>query len=203
MSIGPDIKEVLEEVGTSFSYLSGETWVSGEYLRFQPNRQVTKPFIKEFFLEVELAYDTHATGGDVLKLTTQNQPYILVNRSAAEFEGLVYKYDAVLYKANVIAQLQRQSGEMDVNYRYNPSFGTIYPTVYGLLTEVPVGNAIDEESQIGRLDRSNFEFFVPNRYGVVEGDRVYISDTEYYKVSAVRRRSYFNVDVAELEEDKR
>ncbi|MGW8177643.1 MAG: hypothetical protein ACWGQW_02440, partial [bacterium] len=58
--IGQDIKEVFEEVGTAFVFTTTQNREnnSGEYLVYEINRQVTKPFIREYFLEAETAFDT-------------------------------------------------------------------------------------------------------------------------------------------------
>ena len=45
MTIGPDIAEAIDEVGTSFIIVRDSGNVTGEYLYFKPNAQVTKPFI--------------------------------------------------------------------------------------------------------------------------------------------------------------
>jgi len=58
MTIGPDIKEAIVEVGTRFVIERDSGDITGEYLNFKSNAQVTKPFIREFFLEAEFCYDT-------------------------------------------------------------------------------------------------------------------------------------------------
>ena len=58
MSIGLDIKEVLSEVGNTITIVRTAGNVTGEYTMYKPNAQVTKPFIREFFLEGWLSYDT-------------------------------------------------------------------------------------------------------------------------------------------------
>ena len=68
--VGLDIKDVLEEIGTSFTILrpnSGE--LGTEYLDYEMNRQVTKPFIREYFLEIVLPQDTNVIGGDIIQFS--------------------------------------------------------------------------------------------------------------------------------------
>ena len=111
MTIGPDIKEVLSEVGTAFTIKRDSGDITGEYLDFTPNTQVTKPFIREFFLEVMLSYDTELVAGDIVELNVPATPFMLMNFTPDMFENEVIKYDGVIYKCNVSGELLRFSGE--------------------------------------------------------------------------------------------
>lgn len=83
MSIGPDIDEVLDEIGTAFTIKRDSGDVAGGYLDITPNTQVTKPFIREFFLEVMLSYNTTILPGEVLELDTSGDRYLTVNLTPA------------------------------------------------------------------------------------------------------------------------
>ncbi len=58
MGVGADIKEVLADVGTSILIVRAARNISGEFIKYQLNAQVTKPFIREFFLDAMISYDT-------------------------------------------------------------------------------------------------------------------------------------------------
>ena len=101
MSIGPDIKEVLTEVGTAYTIIRSAGNVAGEYLDYELNAQVTKPFIQEFFLDASLSYNTALIAGDILEFNVAGTRYLLMNKTPETFENEVISYAAVLYKSNV------------------------------------------------------------------------------------------------------
>lgn len=207
MSIGPDIKEVLEEIGSPFTILRTTT-ISGEYLRHKPNKQVTKPFILEFFLETELAYDTQVVPGDVINVPTLNSKYLVMHRQGLDLEGEVYKYDSILYKANVSGEILREvlSGDDDADfvqtYHRETVWTSVKTTAYGLLTESFFGNELDQQD-FAQLKIARNELYLPSSYGIRVMDRYSPASGEYYKVTAVKKRVYSSVDVVNVEEDTR
>jgi hypothetical protein len=50
MGVGADIKEVLADVGTSILIIRSNRNISGEYIKYQLNAQVTKPFIRDMIV---------------------------------------------------------------------------------------------------------------------------------------------------------
>lgn len=205
MSIGEDIKEVLEEIGSPFETLRDETLLSGEFLRYFENKQVTKPFIREFFLEAELAYDTQTIPGDVLSIPTHESKYIVMNKTPVELEGSVYKYSAVLHKSNVSGEILRPSGEADwpdATYHKEIAWQSIKTSAYALLTEALFGNEV-EEVAYGNLSMHSNELYIPSKYGIKVQDRYVAVSGEHYEVTSVRRRRYPSVDVCTVREDVR
>ena len=64
MGVAERIKAVVQKVGSAFTILGYDgSEGSTEYLDIRPNTQATKPFIREFFLEAALCYDTDAVSG--------------------------------------------------------------------------------------------------------------------------------------------
>lgn len=208
MGIGPDIKEVLQEVGTPFTILRDGYLVTGEHLRYQPNRQVTKPFIREFFLECEVAYDTVSFVGDIIRIPTLNSSYIMMNKTGSEIEGEVFRYDAVLYKANVSGEILRpsDSGEIAATYSHDyhkkTDWVNIRSNAHALLTESMFGVDLDKR-EYGQISLSKNDLYVPHRYGIRVNDRYVATSGEYYRVTSVSLRRYDGVDVVEVEQDTR
>ena len=100
MTIGLDIKEVLREVGNTITIIRDSGNITGEYTMFQSNAQVTKPFIREFFLEGWLSYDTEAVVGDIVEFVVMGDRYIVMNKSPKMLENVIYQYDGVFYKTS-------------------------------------------------------------------------------------------------------
>jgi hypothetical protein len=206
MGIGPDIAEVIQEIGTAFTIVRDSGNITGEYLDFDPNTQVTKPFIREFFLEIMLSYQTLAESGDVIEFDVPGDRYLLMNKTPDMFENEIIKNDGVIYKCNVSGELFRPSGESDWNdqtYRRPEHFELIKANCYALLTTPMHGGELEEDEPIGLIEPENQELFIPSSIGIQVLDRYQPKSGEYYRINAVKKRRYPNVDVALLGEDTR
>jgi|GEM_PF-968597 len=204
MSIGPDIKEVLKEVGTAYTIIRSGGNVTGESLDYELNVQVTKPFIQEFFLDAVLSYDTEAITGDVLEFNISGSRYLVMNKTPEAFENAVISYAVVLYKSNVNIEALRPS-ESDW-HRHTFQKVTIWTSIGStdaLLTTPLFGNVLDTDEEIGMIGLQNREMYVPSSLGIRELDRIWIDSSEYYLVESVKKRRYPGVDVLELGNDTR
>lgn len=207
MGIAADLKEVFEEVGISYKILRDSGDVSGEFLDFEPNEQITKPFIREYFLEVSLASDTEAIGGDVVEFLPSGETgdkYLLMNKTADIFENEIIKYDGVLYKVNVSGEILRSSGEVwDDNYRKGYGFKVVKTTAYGLQVEPLFGGELEDNTDLALIGLEKHELYVPSSYGIQELDQYISNSGEYYRVESIKARRYKGVDVIILGEDTR
>jgi len=202
MSIGPDIKEVLAEVGVKYLVIRDAGNVTGEYLTYKPNAQVTKPFIREYFLEASLSYDTKVVAGDIIQFVPTSDFYIIMNRTPALFENKVIKYETVLYKTNVLINVLRPSNVRDTNTLRMRTIWTPIKTQARALISVPMfGIDLDTNEELGLIGVGNYELYVPSSYGVKVLDRIRISSSEYYRVETVKSRRYNSVDVLDIGED--
>jgi hypothetical protein len=206
MSIGPDIKEALEDVGISYTILLPIPIATPEKLVSKLNSQASKPFLREFFLEATLAYDTKVTPGAVIQTTTPAIPYLIMNKTPNIFEDEIIEYKSVLYKTNVSGEILRISGESSWNSQYqkDPVFQIIRSNAYALQTEILAGSGIHSESEMGVVTTDRQDLYVPSYYGIKELDRYQpVSGEEYYLVKSVKTRIFDNVDVCELITDNR
>jgi hypothetical protein len=206
MSIGPDIKEAIWDVGTSYNILLPTPITDIEKLVYKGNAQATKPFIREFFLEATMSYDTQVIPGAVVKMVVSAIPYIVMNKTPNIFEDQIIENKVVLYKCNVSGELQRISGEVGWNpkYKKTPIFQTIRANAYGLQTEQLLGSGVLPDQEIGAISIDRQDLYIPTYYGVKELDRyIPVSGEVAYMVKAVKTRLYDNVDVCELIPDNR
>jgi hypothetical protein len=204
MTIGPDIEEVLEEVGTGFTILRDSGNVSGEFLDFEPNSQVTKPFIREFFLEAMLKYNTAVVSGDVIRFDTTGDCYMVMNFTPDLFENQIINYSAVLYKTNVHLAIYRSSIVQQSNYHDRTVWTLVKSGVKALLTSPLYGSSLDEERELGALGLQMQELYVPLSIGIQTLDKIVVQETgEHWKVDSIKIRRFQAITVAELGEDTR
>lgn len=208
MTIGPDIAEVLQEVGIAITIEDVDgNQTTGEYSYTEPNSQVTKPFIKEFFLEGWLSYITAANVGDYIIFGVTGDRYIVMNKTPQIFENAVIKYDIILYKTNVVVDVLRpttdESNRDAQTYQLVTTWSTIKADVNVLLTTPLYGHDLSEDEELGQLGLEVHEMYIPKDVGIQPLDRIRVTSTEYYMVSTVKPRRYSDVDVVELTEDTR
>lgn len=205
MTIGPDIEEVLDEVGTSYKILRDSGDLTGEKTYFKANSQVTKPFIREFFLEAWFPYNTLAVGGDYVQFITTGDIYIVMNITPMMFEDSIIKYDVVLYKCNVVLDILRpyESDNWDSNYQKLTTWQMVKGQVYGLLTTPLYGHDLVTDEELGYLGLEVHELYLPESLRVQTLDRIRLTSTSYYRVETIKPRRYEGVDVFEVGEDSR
>jgi len=205
MTIGPDIKEAIVEVGTSFTILRDSGNISGEYLTHKGNAQVTKPFIREFFLEGVMTYDTQVVVGDIIEFDTTGIRYLVAHFTPTLFENAVIRYETVLYKANVNAVILRPFEVRDPNsYLMRTGFMVIKSSAPLVLTTQLFGQSLEADNELGILNIESHEVYAPSAYGITYMDRIKDpSENNYWRVEAVRKYRYEGVDVIDVGEDVR
>ena len=209
MTIGFDIKDVYREVGAAYAATRPGPGSSGEietgYLDFELNRQVTKPFIREYFIEASLPHDTIAGVGDVIEFTADGRKFLLMNLTPDLFENEVFEYQGVLYKCNILAgKLERFSGEeWDSNYKKDFVWDLIDDAIPALVTESLFGHSLETDVELGMLGLERHELYISASYGIKTLDRFTPVSGEFYMVTTIKSRRYDGIDVAELETDTR
>lgn len=179
--------------------------ISGEYLDYAINRQITKPFIREFFLEATLSYDTSAITGDTIRFDTTSDVYLVMNKTPELFENAIVTNECTLYKTNASGTLLRPSGEVwnPQTYRKEPQWQTVKSDCPVLQTEALYGHDLDTDEELGLLGVENHELYIPHSVGTQVLDRFEPASGEYYRVETIKTRRYPNIDVCELGEDNR
>ena len=200
--VGDDIKDTLEDIGTVVSIMGGS---ESEYLDFEPNAQVTKPFIREFFLDAMVSYDTAMVTGDVIEFDVTGDRFIVMNKTPMLLENERIYNDTVLYKCNVSGEILRPSGETRDSQTMLKSavFVSIKSDAYSLLTEPLFSGYLDTESELANMGIERQELYIPSDYGIQVLDRFEPTSGEYYLVESIRTRRFPGVDVVVLGEDTR
>lgn len=204
MSVGDDLKETFQDVGTSFTIIRESGDVTGEYLIYEINRQVTKPFVREFFLEAELAYDSAVEAGDVVQLSDL-RIFLVANKSPEHFENAIVEHQCVLYKCNVInGTLWRSSGEdWDSNYHKDYNWQIIASGERALMTEALYGHDLETDEELGQFGLENHEVYFRGDIDIIALDRWEPFSGEFYMVTTIKRRRYEELTIVEVSMDTR
>lgn len=205
--IGDDIKEVLNELGTT-SYISR---VSGsvfeEKIDVESFPTHSSEFIRQFFYVVTLSFDTSAINGDSVEF--KGLHFILTNIVESYFEDLVVDNIGALYKCNVLGVMKRSTSAVDSNYVKKKTFATVVTnpdSIYALQYENKFGMEplFVEDSQL--LLKEKHILILPLGLDVKVGDRWfpdYTDTTKFYKVNSIETHRLSDCPICTLSEDTR
>lgn len=208
MTIGPDIKEAIVEVGLSYTIIRDSGNITGNYLTAKPNEQVTKPFIREFFLEAQITYDSPLAAGDIIEFDTTGDRYMVMHFTPTLFENTIIRYESVLYKTNVKVSILRPGERRNPNtYVMETYWQVIKENVDLLLTTPLFGQDIETEQELGLLGIETHEIWCPSSYTVQHLDRVRVTAGvgagDYWRAEAIRKYRFEACDVVKVGEDTR
>jgi hypothetical protein len=204
MTIGPDIKEAIVEVGTKYNIIRDSGNITGEYLDYETNAQVTKPFIREFFLDAQVCYDSQIVAGDIIQFTTTLSKYFIMNLTPEMFENSIISYQAVLYKTNETMTIYRPSNQRDSQTYHMRTIWTPVKTAVPILITSPLfGIDLETDQELGLIGLQLHEAYVPSNYGIQVLDRLLLSSGEYFRVEALKKRRFEGIDVLDVGTDTR
>lgn len=207
MSIGPDIKDVLDELGTPFNihHIDGSVSTpSAEKLDYDTYPDHSSEFIRQFFYTVALPYTTIVAKGDIISF---NDTFFLVtNLTPSLFENGIVDYVAVLFRCNVfggIIQRFSDSPGFSADYTRLPNWTDIYTGVYALHTEDRFGAGTEDFKDVLDFPIEKDTLYITGNYDIKIGDRWKVSSTEYYKIDKISTRRLDNVNIIALGSDTR
>jgi len=203
-NIGESIKKVYIKIGTGITLIRDTGNISGEYIDSETNKQVTKPFVAEFFRNASFPYDTNCVSGDIMMFNTTLDRFIVMTKSPDVFGNDIAEFAGVLYKCNVSGEIQRASGELrDTQYHISQTFETVREDCYALMTEPLYAGELETEEELGLLNIDKEELYIPEKYDIRVLDRYVSRSGEYFMVTAIRKNKFDGVVVAVLDEDTR
>lgn len=202
--VGNDIKEALEEIGSSIVILRDDVEISSEACIIELNEQATKPFIISYFKKLTLPYDSQAISGDIIHFETTDDYYLATTINFEEFENEIITKQGILYLCNTSGELSRPSGEAwdTQTYHKEQAWETIRSNCYSLLSNPEFRNQLNEEESVMVSIEDN-ELFLPSSVGARVNDRYEPYSGEYYKLEVVNTFRYEGVDVCRIVEDTR
>lgn len=210
--IGPDIKEVYEELGASIDIVSRNPVITGEKLIYEINSQATKPFIREHHVDCNFPYDSVLVPGDVVLIKKIDKYYMVMNKTPELFEDSVVEYSAIMYlcslptTAHIVRPVDIRDKSMDSPSGYDVISGWTMVAdspVYGLMSDRVFGSAVETGLIVGQDLIWRIDLYLPKWYDIKPLDRLIISATEYYKIEQIEAYNFPGSVVAMLVEDTR
>jgi hypothetical protein len=206
--LGVDIGEVYDELGAIVSIVNRTPVVTGQRVLYDINSQATKPFIREYHLDSSLPYDTLITPNDVIHIIETDKYYMIMNKTPELFENSIVEWNVVLYLCNlpITSHILRPIEVRDPDtYKIVHGWQVLYDDpIYGLASDRFFGAEIDQETpKVGQFQMWKIDLYLPKFYAIKPLDRVFMSETEYYKVETIESHHYPGVNMALLVEDTR
>lgn len=202
MSIGPDIKEVLQELGTEVTVLRSPTNFK-EKITYEVDSQSSNPFMREFALTASMAYDTAIVSGDLLQFS--GLTYMAASMTPDQFENETVEFATVLFKCNRngFKIVYWNKSQDPVTYKITAGWSVRVASAYGLFYKDFSGNTIEPNTSAGKEPAFILKCLLPASYNVEAEDRIYLSSTEYYRVFDLVRYAYPGLNEVRLVEDNR
>ena len=204
--IGDDIKEVLNELGTTATVTRFNGTVIQEKIDYENFPTHSSEFIRQFFYTATLQYDTALQIGDPILFQSVNG--IITNIAYSDFENELVDRTASIFRCNVRGVLKRYTEANNANYVkiLNWQVASGNPTsLYALQYENKFGFQEVFHEEIQAFLQEQHVLVLPGGLSVREGDRwypVWNSTSEYYRISAIETRR-LGVPICTLKEDTR
>lgn len=207
MAIGQDIKDVLEELGTSLSIYKypGPTIIE-EVCDHEFFSTHSSEFLRQFFSGITVPFDTQLLSGDIV--AAMGYHFLCTTLAPNNFENAPVDYTAVFYRCNVLGKLDRypQNATFDANYVKTRTWTTIHDNVYALEYENQFDQKHVIEEDIVAITQKGHLLYLPSHVEVEEGDRWYPDRTvatKFFRVSTIDTFRLDNVSIATLNDDTR
>uniref|UniRef100_A0A6H1ZAI6 Uncharacterized protein n=1 Tax=viral metagenome TaxID=1070528 RepID=A0A6H1ZAI6_9ZZZZ len=204
MGIGADIKDIFADVGSAITIIRDSGTVTGEYLDSEINRQITKPFVANYFRNASFQYDTEIIAGDVIQFEVDDTRHLVMSKRAEAFENEVVTWEGTLYLCNVSGELSRPTSTRSAQtYHREETFEPVKSTCHALMTEALYGHDLETDEELGLMGLENHELYIPASVGPQILDRYEGASGEYSMIATIKKRRYENVLVCGLEVDTR
>jgi len=214
MTLGVDLAEVFEDVGTEvsiFNYATKETVT--EFVDFRIHTDSEYLLRDEFMSECSFKYNTVAEEGNILTVNVSSRPYIILAMNDEIFENTIITKEGILYRCNVVVDIKRQIGEVrNEDYELVPEWDTMYTGIRCLFAGSTYDSSVTGKSY-ARFRSGTDKLFISKSIDIREDDRLLVTDILETRGSPITAESYHvlikedfrmpGVFVCDLESDTR
>lgn len=201
--IGPDIAEVLNELGTLINIIKhdGSATVQ-EYMDYEIKIEANSPFLTQFIIDVTLTHNTTVVPGDIIQIVDDSSYYILVVLNKTRFEDSVVTCEGVIYKCNMVGSFSRLTTERDSTYELETTW-TDYQTNEPVLLTGSIDNYDIIDRPYAQFAISQDNLHVSGDVAVQVGDRFTNAAGDAYEIKAVSLYRLNNVTMCRVVSDTR
>lgn len=211
MSLGPDVKEIYQELGRGYEVIRGGTVVAEEHLMHKTNTQATKPFVLLAHLKVRFPFDTHVRGGDVIRFKDDGSYYTATMMQPDVFENEIVYFFSVIYRCNCRVDLENWNKQgRDGNERRTGAWEAVADGagLFGCIADPYQGAETELDRESGeRFGKKVFDLYLPSRPGITVGTSCRVTpdgrDEERFKVTRIKRFVFEGVLELRVEDDGR
>lgn len=201
--IGPDISEVLNELGTRVHVIKHDgSEPIVEYIDYEVSIQANSPFLTQFMLDCTLTHNTQARPGDIIRFLDNNQDHLLVVSNKTRFENAPVTHEGILYRCNVKGTLKTRTEVRDADYNLTTDWSGEVHDEPALLTGM-VDNFGYNQEVYGEFINEENNLHISNDTNVKIGDRFELDTGEKFKISMIAPRRLNNVSICRVTIDNR
>ncbi len=201
--IGPDIKDVLHELGTPFTLIKLDgSKITGEYLDYEMYYEQSTEFIRQFAYSGDFQYDSQVEAGDLIQF--DNKTFLMMNVKKTLFENEPVDYSNFFILCNSVGRISKAVKTRNAITKKNEIvWTTVFDNVYSCM--VPLSPNTDTLGSV-EIINDKFTLFTQGFVGVKSGYRYYpdINDlTEYYHILNIDKYRFAGMLTMKLIEDSR
>lgn len=201
--IGPDIVEVLNELGTLVNIIKhdGSATVQ-EYIDYEIKVEANSPFLTQFMIDCTLRYDTSANPGDIIQFADDSTNHILAVHQKSRFEQNVVVVEGLLYRCNMTGTVYRRSETRGADYSLGVTWTATESNEPVLLTGlIDYYDMKDKDYGIYSVSQDNLH--VSGDCDIQVGDRFTSSDGDSYEIKGIAKYRLNNVWICRVVPDTR
>lgn len=204
MSIGPDISEVLAELGSSVTvhpYIGAP--IPAGFLDFEVFSQHSTIFTRMFVHAATTQYDTIIAPGDIV--SWGGKYYICSNKKPVDFEDTTIEWEMLFFLCNVVGTLQRlsETPTYDTDYKRIQPWTAYATNIRATFVEKDLAYMQDNHENIAAVSNVSNVLYVSGVHDVKVGDRLNLAAGRQYQVITVDAFMIENVKVCTVKEDMR
>ena len=201
--IGPDIKDVLQELGTPFTIVKLDgSEITGEYLDYEMYYEQSTEFIRQFAYSGDFQYDSVVVGGDLIQFDSKT--FLMMNVKKTLFENAAVDYSNFFILCNSLGRISKAVETRNVDTKKKSVvWTTVVDNVYGCM--VSTASNTDEMGAVNSIN-DKFTLFTQGYTNILSGYRYYpdIDDlTEYYNILSIDKYRFAGMLTMKLIEDSR
>jgi len=196
MSIGPDIKEVFEELGTAIIIHKPDgTIVSNEFMDYDDTfHDASTELQRQFALTGSLAYDSKIIIGDIIKFVNHEELYITIGVKPSYFEDLYVTKEVYLLRCNTVGMFCRKTEIRNENLEVVTDWVELFEHINAVQFERGTNTEAEEFTDVMEISIGTQLLYVSS-FDIQIGDRWYPNELDrekYFRIDTIHTRRFSN-----------